>query len=85
MKKKISIGQYNTLYAIAEEGLQESWNDLGIPLNGKVLDDMLKNNKKIQEKTKTSPLPANYFLYKKNANNIVDRILKELKISVSDT
>lgn len=85
MKKKISIGQYNTLYAIAEEGLQQSWSDLGIPLDCKVLDEMIKNNKDIQEKAKTSSLPANYFLYKKNANNIIDQILKELKISVADS
>ena len=84
MTKKISIGEYNTLFAIAENGLQDSWKDLGIKLDGKVIDEMLKDNKEIQKASKGSVLPPSYFLYKKNANNIVDQILKELNIEVEE-
>lgn len=80
--KKITIGEYNRLYSIAEEGLQSSWQDLGISLDGIEIEEKLKNNSQIQELKKDSSLPASYFLYKKNANIIVDRMLKALGIEV---
>lgn len=82
MSKKISIGQYNKLFAIAENCLQESWQDLGVKIDCDTLNEILKGNEEFQNKAKNSSLPPSYFLYKKNANNIVDQILKELGISV---
>ena len=84
MSKKISIGIYNSLFAIAENGLQASWQDLGIKLDNKEIDEMLKDNEEMQQKAQNSVLPPSYFLYKKNANNIVDQILEELGVEVEE-
>ena len=84
MTKKISIGKYNALFATAEEGLQNSWVDLGIPLDGSTIDGILKNNDEIQNRASGGVLPPSYYLYKKHANYIVDKILKELDVEVEE-
>lgn len=82
--KRISVGQYNSLYAIAENGLQDALVDLGINIDGKTIDNMLKDHTEIQKHSKKEGLPPSYFLYKKNANYVVNNILKELGIEIDE-
>lgn len=77
--KKISVGQYNDLYATAEEGLQNSWRDLGISS-----DEINERANRNKEFNKPSVLPNSYFLYQKNARYIVDNILVSLGIEVEE-
>ena len=77
-KLKITVGQYNTLFAKAEEGLQTSWNDLS--LSDKEINDRCNQNEELKEPDYC--LGPVYGLYKKNANYIVDKILEELGIEV---
>ena len=76
--RKIHDGLYNGLYATAEEGLQNSWSDLGI-------DDVIERSEANPEFCCSSQLlPPCYYLYKKHANYIVDKILEQLNIEVED-
>ena len=82
-KRKICVGTYNGLFASAENGLQASWKDLGLSHEG--LIERSENNKEMSEMAnKNGVLPPIYFVYKKNANQIVDDILKELDIEVAE-
>ena len=80
--KKISIGEYNHLYNMTENVLQKSWFELGLTL-GEVTTRATANT----DLQKLSQLPQyvsdpTYCLYKKNANELVDKILKQLGIEV---
>lgn len=82
MKKKISIGQYNSLFAIAEVGIQQTWTDLGLTSDEVVARSEQNPELTDIKKKSCSNLPECYFLYKKNANQIVDQILADLGIEV---
>lgn len=77
--KKISVGQYNDLYATAEEGLQNSWKDLGLSF-----DEISERANTNKEFNNPGVLPNSYFLYQKNARYIVNNILVSLGIEVED-
>ena len=80
MKKTISVSQYNSLFHIAENILQQSWRDLGLT-DAEIIDRSNKNPKLIDSSSGLEPV---YYLYKKNANELVDKFLKELSIDTSD-
>ncbi len=78
-KRTINIGQYNGLYASAEVGLQESWRNLG--LTSEEVNERADNNKSLELH---DTMPNSYFLYKVSANQIVDDILEQLDIEVTN-
>ena len=80
--KKISVSKYNELFHIAESSLQSSWRDLGLTEEEtKERSDKNQDLQKMSKETETSPV---YCLYKKNANEVVDSILKSLNIEVEE-
>ena len=79
MKKKINVGQYNDLYATAEEGLQNSWGDLGLSFDE--IGERANRNKEFND---PSVMPKSYFLYQKHARYIVNNILVSLGIEVEE-
>lgn len=81
MKKTISVSQYNALFHIAENILQQSWRDLG--LTEEEITERSNKNPKLKL-ANSSGLEPVYYLYKKNANELVDKILQELSIDTSD-
>jgi hypothetical protein len=78
-KRKICGGLFNSLYATAEEGLQNSWVDLGISLDGKEIEERIKDK---EEFKRDDVLPPSYYLYRKHSLYIVNKILDELNIEV---
>lgn len=77
--KKINVGQYNDLYATAEEGLQNSWEDLGLSFDE--IGERANRNKEFND---PNGMSNSYFLYRKHARYIVNNILVSLGIEVED-
>lgn len=82
IKKSIHVGKYNSLYALAEQGLQNSWMDLEVYDE---VNDRSEKNKEFKElSNKNGTMPPSYFLYQKHSHYIVNNILKELGVDVDD-
>lgn len=77
--KKITISQYNELFHMAENTLQNSWRQLGL-----TDQEIIDRSNKCSELQKPDSISPVYNLYKSNANNVVDNILKSLGIEVEN-
>lgn len=77
--KKITVSQYNELFHMAENTLQNSWRQLGL-----TDQEIIDRSNKCSELQKPDSISPVYNLYKSNANNVVDNILKSLGIEVEN-
>ena len=84
MKRKISIGEYNTLYDHAEVGLNKALDDLVLLDDMAILTRLAEGCSRVNEIDKPDCMPNIYYIYKNMANYIVDNILEDLDIEVSE-